>query len=114
MKKNYIIEIVLSLISISVLLYFFEILKPITAIIFYLVYGLAFIGGLVNEKFRKVFIITNMISLGLWLLTYPMGLIFALIGSYTLAIQITLGFYLLPLISVLLMFNDLRKKTSVE
>ena len=102
-KNKYILSIILSFISIFIVLHLFEINKYEKYIwVFYVLYVLFFLISLFNDNIQRIFLIVNRILLIAWLATYPMGLIFALIASFGLAIKVSLGFYLLPLLSLYL------------
>ena len=79
MKNNYIIGTLLSLISATILLWFFEVFTLNRLIIFYIIFAVGFVLGLSNDIFRKIMIVINILGMGLWLVTYPIGLVFALI-----------------------------------
>lgn len=110
---NYVVTVILSFSSIFVVLYFFEVNKHEKFVwILYMLYLLFFIGSLRFVQIKKPFLVVNSIILFLWLVTYPIGLVFALIASIGLAVKITLGFYVLPLTSFFLSiraFKDLSE-----
>lgn len=112
---NYIVTVILSFTSIFVVLYFFEVNKHEKFVwVLYILYLLFFIGSLRFVQIKKPFLIINTVILFLWLVTYPIGFVFAIIVSIGLAVKITLGFYVLPLISFLLSIRTLKDLSETK
>lgn len=112
---NYVVTVILSFSSIFVVLYFFEVNKHEKFVwVLYILYLLFFIGSLRFVQIKKPFLIINTVILFLWLVTYPIGFVFAIIASIGLAVKITLGFYVLPLISFLLSIRTLKDLSETK
>ena len=99
---SYLIMMMTGFISLGIIAYYLVSPKDTFLWVGLGIYSILFFVSFYWKHIRTMLLVVMMVLLGLWLLSYPVGLVFALIASITLAIQITLGFYLLPFVSFML------------